>query len=57
MLIQFLNETAYSGVSQSTKNKLYKSDFLIQTDENFYFDKFIELMDFMTLMIQRKFWM
>jgi len=47
-----LNETTYSGVSQSTKNKLYKSDFLIQTDENFYFDKFIELMDFMTLMIQ-----
>jgi len=47
-----LNETTYSSVSQSTKNKLYKSDFLIQTDENFYFDKFIELMDFMTLMIQ-----
>ena len=49
-----LNETTYIGVSQSTKNKLYKSDFLSQTDEDFYFDKFIELMDFMTLMIQEE---
>ena len=49
-----LNETTYSGVSQSTKNKLYKSDFLIQTDENFYFEKFVELMNFMNLMIQEE---
>ena len=47
-----LNETTYSGVSQSTKNKLYKSDFLIQTDEN-KFAKFKELMVvLMKLMIQ-----
>ena len=49
-----LNEITYNGVSQSTKNKLYKSDFLIQTDENFYFDKFVELMDFMSQMIQEE---
>jgi hypothetical protein len=49
-----LNEITYSGVSQSTKNKLYKSDFLIQTDENFYFEKFVELMNFMNLMIQEE---
>jgi len=49
---EILNETTYRGVSQTTKNKLYKSDFLSEDDKNFYFDKFIELMDFITLMIQ-----
>ena len=49
-----LNETKISGVSQTTKNKLYKSDFLSEQDENFYFDKFIELMDFTTLMLQEE---
>lgn len=49
---EILNETTYRGVSQTTKNKLYKSDFLAEDDKNFYFDKFIELMDFITLMIQ-----
>ena len=49
-----LNETKISGVSQTTKNKLYKSDFLVEQDEDFYFDKFVELMDFTTLMIQEE---
>lgn len=49
-----LNETKISGVSQSTKNKLYKSDFLSEQDEDFYFDKFVELMDFTTLMLQEE---
>ena len=49
-----LNETTYSSISQSTKNKLYKSDFLNETDQAFYFDKFVELMDFMTLLIQEE---
>ena len=49
-----LNETKISGVSQTTKNKLYKSDFLSEQDENFYFDKFVELMDFTTLMLQEE---
>jgi len=49
---EILNETTYHGVSQTTKNKLYKSDFLSENDKNFYSDKFIELMDFITLMIQ-----
>lgn len=49
-----LNETKISGVSQTTKNKLYKSNFLVEEDEDFYFDKFVELMDFTTLMIQEE---
>ena len=39
-------------MTQSTKNKLYKSTFLVEEDSNFYADKFIELMDFMTLMVE-----
>ena len=49
-----LNETQISGVSQTTKNKLYKSDFLSEQDEIFYSDKFVELMDFTTLMLQEE---
>lgn len=51
---EILNETVYTGVSQSTKNKLYKRDFLTQIDQNFYFDKFVELMDFMSQLIQEE---
>ena len=46
------NEVTFHSVTQSTKNKLYKSTFLVEEDSNFYADKFIELMDFMTLMIE-----
>jgi hypothetical protein len=49
-----LNETKITGVSQTTKNKLYMSDFLVQQDKDFYFDKFVELMDFTILMIQEQ---
>lgn len=46
------NEVTFHSVTQSTKNKLYKSTFLVEEDSNFYADKFIELMDFMTLMVE-----
>ena len=46
------NEVTLHSVTQSTKNKLYKSTFLVEEDSNFYADKFIELMDFMTLMVE-----
>jgi|TARA_R100000030_G_scaffold58167_1_gene43790 hypothetical protein len=49
-----LNETKFTTVSQNTKNKLYKSNFLNENDESFYFDKFVELMDFITLMLQEE---
>jgi hypothetical protein len=49
-----LNETKISGVSQTTKNKLYKSDFPVDEDADFYADKFVELMDFNTLMHQEE---
>lgn len=49
-----LNQTRISSVTQTTKNKLYKSDFLTEQDEEFYFDKFVDLMDFTTLMIQQE---
>ena len=49
-----LDETNICSVTQSTKNKLYKSDFLGEKDQDFYFDKFIELMDFITLMLQEE---
>lgn len=49
-----LNETKISGVTQTTKNKLYKSDFLTKEDEDFYFDKFVELMDFIIGMLQEE---
>ena len=46
------NEVTFHSVTQSTKNKLYKSTFLVEEDSNFYADKFIEFMDFMTLMVE-----
>lgn len=46
------NEVAFRGVTQTTKNKLYKSTFLTEEEVSFYFDKFVELMDFTTLMLQ-----
>ena len=49
-----LNEVTFSGVTQSTKNKLYKSDFLTENDENYYFDKFVEMMDFISTMISEE---
>ena len=49
-----LNQTKISGVSQTTKNRLYMSDFLTELDEDFYFDKFVELMDFTILMLQKE---
>jgi hypothetical protein len=49
-----LNEVDISGVTQTTKNKLYKSDFLSDNEKSFYFDKFVEMMDFITLMIQEE---
>ena len=47
-------EVDFSGITQGTKNKLYKSDFLSNDDKDFYFDKFVEMMDFITLMIQEE---
>ena len=49
-----LNEVSFSGVTQSTKNKLYKSDFLAVDDKNFYFDKFVEMMDFISRMLSEE---
>lgn len=49
-----LNEVTFSGVTQSTKNKLYKSDFLSEDDANFYYDKFVEMMDFISNMISEE---
>lgn len=49
-----LDEKSFSGITQSTKNKLYKSDFLSGDDKDFYYDKFVEMMDFITLMIQEE---
>jgi len=49
-----LNEVSFSGVTQSTKNKLYKSDFLTVDDKNFYFDKFVEMMDFISRMLSEE---
>jgi len=49
-----LDEKSFSGITQSTKNKLYKSDFLSNDDKDFYYDKFVEMMDFITLMIQEE---
>jgi hypothetical protein len=43
-----------SGITQTSKNKLYVSNFLTEDDENFYFDKFIEMMDFISRMIDEK---
>lgn len=53
---EFTNEVTFSGVTQSTKNKLYKSPFFADDigDEEFYYDKFVELMDFMTRMIHEE---
>ena len=48
------NELDCSGITQTTKNKLYVSNFLTEDDENFYFDKFIEMMDFISRMIDEK---
>jgi len=47
-------EVDFSGITQGTKNKLYKSAFLSNDDKDFYFDKFVEMMDFITLMIQEE---
>jgi hypothetical protein len=46
-----LDEVTFSGVTQTTKNKLYKGDFLDSKGQNFYFDKFVEMMDFISSMI------
>ncbi len=43
-----LNEVSTSGITQSTKNKLYNRDFLDDEDKNLYSGKFVELMDFIT---------
>lgn len=43
-----------SGVNQTSKNRLYKSDFLTEEDQHYYFDKFVELMDFVDRMIDQK---
>jgi len=50
---QITNEVQFAGVSQNTKNKLYNSAFFAEDsgDEEFYFDKFVELMDFVIRMI------
>lgn len=47
-------EVDFSGITQGTKNKLYKSNFLSDDDKDFYFDKFVEMMDFITMMIQEE---
>lgn len=47
-------EATCKGISQSTKNKLYLSSFLSEEDQNFYFDKFVEMMDFISQMIDEK---
>jgi hypothetical protein len=46
-----LDEVTFSGVTQTTKNKLYKGDFLDPKGQNFYYDKFVEMMDFISSMI------
>lgn len=51
---EITGETEFTGVTQTTKNKLYKSDFLADKDQSFYFDKFVELMDFITRMLQEE---
>lgn len=48
------DEVTCKGISQSTKNKLYLSDFLGEDDRDYYFDKFVEMMDFISLMIDEK---
>lgn len=47
-------ETTCKGISQSTKNKLYLSNFLCGDDQSFYYDKFVEMMDFISQMIDDK---
>ena len=47
-------EVTCKGITQSTKNKLYYSQPLSKDDENFYFDKFVEMMDFISQMIDEK---
>lgn len=51
---EITGETEFTGVTQTTKNKLYKSDFLVDNDQSFYFSKFVELMDFITRMLQEE---
>lgn len=48
------DEVTCTGITQSTKDKLYLSDFLCEDDQNFYFDKFVEMMDFISRMIDEK---
>jgi len=45
------NDVSCKSITQSTKNKLYLSDFLNEEEENYYFNKFIEMMDFISKMI------
>lgn len=45
-------EVVCKGVSQTTKNKLYLGDFLHGELENYYFDKFVDTMDFISQMIE-----
>ena len=48
------DEVTCNGITQITKDKLYLSDFLCEDDQNFYFDKFVEMMDFIEKMIDHK---
>lgn len=50
------DEVQFTGITQTTKNKLYKGDFFAEGsgDEEFYFDKFVELMDFMSRMVHEE---
>lgn len=47
-------EVTCKGITQTTKNKLYESDFLNEEDENYYFDRFVEMMDFISTMLDKK---
>lgn len=53
---EITGEVQIAGVTQTTKNKLYKSAFFAEEsgEEEFYYDKFIELMDFIIRMIHEE---
>jgi hypothetical protein len=44
-------ELQFTSITQSSKNKLYKSTFFTEEEQNFYTNKFIELMDFISQML------
>lgn len=53
---EITGEVQIIGITQTTKNKLYKSEFFSKEsgEEEFYYDKFVELMDFINRMIDEE---